>query len=46
VRKVLVDESGLNLSDRIYDILDGIRKGFSATEIEWDTEKRLNCDLW
>ena len=46
VRDVLVNEAALNLSEHLYDILDGIGKGFSATEIEWDTNKRLAGDVW
>jgi phage gp29-like protein len=46
VRDVLVNESALNLSEHLYDILDGIGKGFSATEIEWETDKRISSDVW
>lgn len=46
VREVLGDETGLNLRNHIFDILDGIGKGFSATEIIWSTEKRIGGDLW
>ncbi|HUY25929.1 MAG TPA: DUF935 domain-containing protein [Candidatus Binataceae bacterium] len=46
VRRVLLDETELNLRDHIFDILDAVGKGFSATELIWDTEKRLKGDLW
>ena len=46
IRDVLVSESGLSLSEHLFDIMDALGKGFSATEIEWDTEKRLKGDLW
>jgi phage gp29-like protein len=32
--------SGLSLSDALFDILDSLGKGFSATEIIWDTAGR------
>ena len=46
VRDVIVNESELNLSEHIYDMLDGIGKGFSATEIEWETNTRIEGDVW
>src|ERR1700722_13305855 len=40
VRELLLDGT-LNLPDMIFDILDAIGKGFSATEIIWDTSGPL-----
>ena len=39
VRELLLGGT-LNLSDAIFDVLDAIGKGFSATEIIWDTSGR------
>src|SRR5580693_8794297 len=36
VRALLLD-GPLNLTDALFDVLDSIGKGFSATEIIWDT---------
>jgi len=41
VREVVLDESQINLSEHLFDILDAIGKGFSVTEIIWNTERRL-----
>jgi phage gp29-like protein len=39
VRALLLD-GPLNLTDALFDVLDSIGKGFSATEIIWDTSGR------
>jgi phage gp29-like protein len=38
VRDVLIDGNQLDLHDVIFEMLDSLGKGFSATEIVWDTE--------
>jgi phage gp29-like protein len=38
VRDVLIDSSQLDLHDVVFEMLDALGKGFSATEIIWDTD--------
>jgi len=46
VRGLIFDDSGLTLESAIVDILDALGKGFSATEIVWDTFKIAGRLVW
>ncbi|MBV8454064.1 MAG: DUF935 domain-containing protein [Deltaproteobacteria bacterium] len=37
IREVLIDSYQFSMSDVVFDMLDSLGKGFSATEIIWDT---------
>jgi phage gp29-like protein len=37
IREVLIDSNQLDLHDVVFEMLDALGKGFSATEIIWDT---------
>jgi phage gp29-like protein len=38
VRDILIDSTQIDLHDVVFEMLDSLGKGFSATEIIWDTE--------
>jgi phage gp29-like protein len=38
VRDILIDSTQIDLHDVVFEMLDSLGKGFSATEIVWDTE--------
>ena len=38
IRDVLIDSSQVDLHDVVFEMLDALGKGFSATEIIWDTD--------
>ncbi len=40
IRETLIDSSHIDIHDVIYEMLDSLGKGFSATEIIWDTDGR------
>ena len=40
IREILIDSSTLDLHDVVFEMLDSLGKGFSATEIIWDTNGR------
>ncbi len=40
VREILIDSNTIDLHDVIFEMLDSLGKGFSATEIIWDTNGR------
>jgi phage gp29-like protein len=37
IRDILIDSNQIDLHDVVYEMLDALGKGFSATEINWDT---------
>jgi phage gp29-like protein len=38
IRDILIDSSQVDLHDVVFEMLDSLGKGFSATEIIWDTD--------
>jgi phage gp29-like protein len=40
IRDILIDSTTLDLHDVVFEMLDSLGKGFSATEIIWDTNGR------
>lgn len=40
IRDVLIDSNQIDLHDVVFEMLDALGKGFSATEILWDTDGR------
>jgi phage gp29-like protein len=42
VRDILIDSNQIDLHDVIFEMLDSLGKGFSATEIIWDTDGRYS----
>ena len=44
VRNTLLDQTGFNLREYLFDIMDALGKGFSVNEIIWDTERRMSLE--